>query len=627
MRPQPLDRARHDAATAALACARSPFPVSERDADELRAICRRERLGHEVERLVERAARAARGELAPFGRSLAFAELELDPLSGRPVGEGGDPRGAWEAARMGHLVELGAASLLAPGRADAWRRAFAEQVADLARWFPAPASGLHWTSPLEISLRGLHVCAGFHLLGGAARFPSVVARLVAGVLHEHGAAVAARVEDGGVVRGTHLLGNWVALAWLGAAIGRTDWLRRAEVGLRVALQEQIGADGGDFEASTSYHRFALELAVAALLLERAGQAQLGAAFERRVARMFAFVRGTMTPDGRDPGIGDSDDSRVLPMVPRVPGSQAHLLPIGAALLGDPALRPAGSRLVPEALLLGGADGYERFRSLREAPPPPSEAFPQFGLYVLRRRGDYVSFRCGSVGQRGVGGHAHNDQLSIVAHLGGRAIVEDPGTGAYSLDPLWRDRFRGTAAHATVIVDGREQSPLPVRPFALFDRARAQCLGWAPDEVVGEHHGYERLREPVTHRRRCTCDRAARAFVITDELIGSGAHDLELSFPLAQPARCGLGARTARRLRAIAGRAGFASELTVEIGPAGGPYAALAPLGRPNLALALVPALRSPRYGHVEAATRVCYTIRAALPIVLRLALVALEEDR
>ena len=40
------------------------------------------------------------------------------------------------------------------------------------------------------------------------------------------------------------------------------------------------------------------------------------------------------------------------------------------------------------------------------------AYPEFGIFIWRNESEYLSIRCGPVGQNGVGGHSHYDQLSI-----------------------------------------------------------------------------------------------------------------------------------------------------------------------------------------------------------------------
>ena len=41
--------------------------------------------------------------------------------------------------------------------------------------------------------------------------------------------------------------------------------------------------------------------------------------------------------------------------------------------------------------------------------------PGIGLYIYHDDQIHFSIRCGQIGQGGVGGHAHNDQLSFTFH--------------------------------------------------------------------------------------------------------------------------------------------------------------------------------------------------------------------
>ena len=190
--------------------------------------------------------------------------------------------------------------------------------------------------------------------------------------------------------------------------------------------------------------------------------------------MFVYVRNYVGPDGCEPAFGDGDDARLLPMV-RVPrASTAYLLPVGAALFGDPELRAPGQPLSEEALWLAGAEARQVWRWLPSTPAPSSAAFATGGVHVLRSEHWQVALRSGSYGQKGVGGHAHDDQLALVAWLDGAPLVVDAGTARYAADMVLRDRFRGTAAHSTVIIDRRGGRRIAYRPPLRARRGGAGC---------------------------------------------------------------------------------------------------------------------------------------------------------
>jgi hypothetical protein len=142
------------------------------------------------------------------------------------------------------------------------------------------------------------------------------------------------------------------------------------------------------------------------------------------------------------------------------------------------------------------------------------------------------------GLGGRGSHAHNDALSVEVSALGLSFVADAGTYVYTSDLRARQRFRSTAFHSTVEVDGEEQNTTPESaPFFIGDEARPRILrfetGAERDFVIAEHHGYERLKAgPVTHRRAVTFDKREGFWLIEDTLAGTGLHDFKFIFHAA-----------------------------------------------------------------------------------------------
>ena len=74
------------------------------------------------------------------------------------------------------------------------------------------------------------------------------------------------------------------------------------------------------------------------------------------------------------------------------------------------------------------------------------AYPEFGIFIWRNESEYLSIRCGPVGQNGVGGHSHYDQLSIECFTDNKWIARDPGTGTYTDDITTRNKFKSLEYH-------------------------------------------------------------------------------------------------------------------------------------------------------------------------------------
>src|SRR5262249_46858536 len=145
-----------------------------------------------VDRVHARARSVTAGHIEVFGRVASWRDLDRDPLSGlrvdsqAPVSEvdltalGIDPKGPWEVGRCAHVLALGLAARLAPDCAAEMRGAYQSTLAMLAG-YPI-GRGLHWASPLEASIRAIHLLAGFDLLGGSAGVGPVATRELAHLL-------------------------------------------------------------------------------------------------------------------------------------------------------------------------------------------------------------------------------------------------------------------------------------------------------------------------------------------------------------------------------------------------------------------------------------------------------------
>lgn len=216
---------------------------------------------------------------------------------------------------------------------------------------------------------------------------------------------------------------------------------------------------------------------------------------------------------------DHVDHRALPGLIRavcgdvtVDGEQREQAIDGALLremLGDrPPVEPrTGGGRAAQAFRVGDRATWQRFGvSALEASDEREallarrglvlSAFPYFGLYVMRSNRVYAAIRCGSVGQRGNGGHAHNDQLSTEIVWDGVEVTVDPGSYLYTPLPRVRNSYRSVRAHFAPQQDDavpQEPNPLTDGLFRLADRARPRCLYWGSEGFVGVHFGYG---EPV-----------------------------------------------------------------------------------------------------------------------------------
>jgi hypothetical protein len=454
--------------------------------------------------------------------------------------KGADVKVPWELSRFQHLPTLGKAYWLTGDG-----RYATEFVAQLTHWMGENRLqfGVNWTCTMDVAIRAFNWVWGYTFFHDAPQVTPAFRRALACSLLAHGRYIRGNLERGADgITSNHYLANLVGLVGLGFACPvfreAQGWRTFSVAETFREIERQVHPDGGDYESSIPYHRLVTEMFLAVAILCRRNRVTLPETFSRRLERMLEFTESYTKPNGLAPQVGDADDGRLHILADYGswdPRDHRHLLATGGAFYGrDDWLAAAGPRTEEPLWLMGREGGVEPSR-----PPSAagSRAFPDSGIYLMRAAGLYLLIACSAVGARGIGNHKHNDVLSFELHVDGQDLIVDAGSYLYTPEPAWRNHFRSTASHNTVMVAGVEQNRFGEGGlFWLHPDATPQCLVWestaATDRFVGEHDGYARLSPPVIHRREFRLDKRARRIQICDWLNGRGRPALAWNFTLA-----------------------------------------------------------------------------------------------
>lgn len=420
----------------------------------------------------------------------------------------GDHKIIWELNRHQHWLTLGRAYWLT-GSAEYRERALGE----LHSWLASnpPLVGINWASMLELGFRSLSWIWALHFFVSPDperdAAPWTVDLLVA--LDRQLTHVEQNLSYY-FSPNTHLLGEALALYVSGLALPELAASpRRAATGRRILVAEiarQIAADGGHCERSSHYHRYALDFYAMALTVARVAQDPIAAVFERALLRLATAARLLCDDRGQAPHLGDDDGGALLRMTGRPVDDWSDSLAIAALLTGRDDLRVAPPPEEAVWMLSHSAHGdlldsrSRRLSSGGDTDPWRSAALAETGYYISRSAaGEHLVIDGGPHGYQNAG-HAHADALALTLSIRGLPLLIDPGTACYTVDPVTRDRFRSTALHNTLTLDGQPQS-LPAAPFHWAQTTNAAVHRWrtthAFDYFDGSHQGYA----PATHRRR------------------------------------------------------------------------------------------------------------------------------
>lgn len=276
--------------------------------------------------------------------------------------------------------------------------------------------------------------------------------------------------------GNHLFANAKALVFAGLYFDGPEaslWLDKGLTLLQREIPEQILPDGGHFERSPLYHALALEDMLDLVNVTTCLSAAIPShwhdfvrSWPATIGHMRTWLAGLSHPDGEISFFNDAA--------------------FGVA--------PAPIELESYAERLG-------LSRLRE----PLESCAHFGDsgYIRVRRGKAVALLdVAPIGPDYQPGHAHADTLSFELSLFGQRVLVNSGTSHYGLGPE-RLRQRGTAAHNTVTIDGKDSSEV-WGGFRVARRASPFGLRLWDDgktlRILCAHDGYKRLSGKPVHWR-------------------------------------------------------------------------------------------------------------------------------
>jgi len=289
----------------------------------------------------------------------------------------------------------------------------------------------------------------------------------------------------------HLIKNAKALVIAGLFFkGKPaqSWFKKGASILWKELARQVQPDGCHYEQSLMYHVAVLCDYLECISLLKACGVDIPDYVFQKVRSMLDFAKNILHPDGNIPLIGD-----------------------------------AGLEIAPvlqEALDLGDV----LFGIERESKTGKQEGRAASGFYVMRGKDRFLIIDCGKIGPDQNPAHGHCDMLSFELSLSNQRTIVDAGTYEYQ-EGSWRDYFRSTRAHNTVMVDGVEQSEI-WSSFRVARRAMPLDVQWIVKDNItffqGSHNGYCRLQPNLVHTRKVFFINND-FWLVFDEITGQGRH--------------------------------------------------------------------------------------------------------
>jgi len=501
----------------------------------------------ELAQTIQDAERVCRHELRMLGQDFKFPERinwHLDPATGESwpkqyIGmmerwfwtekRSYDPIPVWGLNRHQHFATLGKAYWLTGD--EKYAVECASQVNDWVKENPR-GIGINWFDALEVALRLISWVVTFRLLKTSDAFISLAGKRFVKSLYQQTRFLSEHLSVYQSVPNNHLIGEVAALILVGTQFPEfkesKEWVQTGVDIFEREIEKQTFDDGVNKEQSPSFQRFVLDFTLLVLLLSELGYIEQVPITQDYTEKMLEYIMYATGPDSQVPMMGDSGDIRGYRLSTESRAwDYREKLAIGSVLYQRRDFKYVAKRFGEEAFWLLGRRGLEAFEGLRaQAPSKTSASFPKGGHYIIRdnweESSDFCLFRCGDFGLGGEGlcAHSHCDLLSFVLWVEGKPVIVDSGTYSYQ-DP-WRDYFRLTSAHNTLIIDGKDQA-IPMKYFSWTHVPNAICEFWSEKRVWGtlDIHGVM-IRREIHHP-------VPRLWRINDMLSGQGEHTIDWFF--------------------------------------------------------------------------------------------------
>lgn len=380
-----------------------------------------------------------------------------------------------------------------------------------------PYRGPNWVSGIELALRVISIAVALSVIGiehldatarnAALQFFFAHVNWIKRFPSKYSSANNHRIAE---LVGL-IIGTIMAPEIRGAAAIREDSWQA----LLIELERQIHPDGVGAEQSPGYTAFSIELfLLAAIAYKR--EHRLPAAITDRLLAWTEHSLWLMDANAQIPAIGDFDDCRAIATTQAPePRYVASLVGVVSSFVGRPDLAPPAKDPSLRDLVLGSAGVSLSNRT-------GTRSFPMGGYSIIRHTDKIpvvLTFDHGPVGYLSIAAHGHADALAVWLSIGSYPVIIDAGTYLYHSDRTLRNRFRASAAHNTLTLDGISSS----RPSGLFNwanKANSLLISFESNPVpriVAEHDGYVR-QYGIRHRRSVEFDNSSR-FTIIDEIPG------------------------------------------------------------------------------------------------------------
>jgi len=432
--------------------------------------------------------------------------------------ENADVKFPWEISRLQNLISLAYAYKIT--EKDLYLKKYVTILNDWILDNPVN-KGVNWTIAMEVSIRSVNILQSFLVIKNY--LSDEITKVINDSLFQHFTYLQNNLEKG-INTNNHYLSNLVGLIWLSIYFEKNNTLKFSVKELLNELSYQISDDGFSYEDSIGYHSLNLEMILFTLIFMDNNGCKIKSELKDVALNMSKALDKLIKPNKLIPLVGDMDSGRFLILNDFFRKEKRDFT----------FLLNVASNYYSQEFDTITSNYYSKLIFLQSKPNKGSTKRESThlnfsGLYVLRNESIYCLIKLGNLGVNGIGGHSHNDQLSIVLSVNGEEIFIDSGTGEYTRDYERRSSLRRTSAHSTVVINDVEQNI-----FIDNDAFKLKCNFSILEKEYGENYFSGKIKyekEKISHSRNIKLE--DNLIQISDKLEGNIGTKQFVNFILAE----------------------------------------------------------------------------------------------
>ena len=453
----------------------------------------------------------------------------------------GDCKEVWEPNRHHQLVVLGLAYRLSLDQK------YALKVKEIiTSWIDANpyGRGMNWKSPLEQSIRMISWTYAIDLTLDSGIFSDNFRDDVIYSIYLHCNDIFSKFSQGSSAN-NHVIGEaaglYIASSYFPIFKESDRWKEASYKLFSEEIANQIDSDGITKEHAFGYQFFVLQFFCLVLHVRHLNKQPIQSNMKVTFYSSIVFLSFLSQESESIPWLGDKDDGYVINLGEN-PYSPSFYRNFYELFFGEEIPFFIKNEKQSNAVCWFYSNDNNALEAYRhEVKNLQSRHFSESNYFLLQHMNQVdnisssVLLDCANLGYTDIAAHGHADALSFILRLNGTNFLVDSGTYDYFTFPDWRGYFRSTRAHNTIEIDGEDQS-INSGLFMWEKHARCRPLWWEfkddSSAVSAEHNGYQRLSDPVTHKRELILLEDKCSLNITDHLICKSSHSVKLHFHLS-----------------------------------------------------------------------------------------------